>query len=92
MTDYMVEEDQEKFRREVWPAILQHGEWEGEMRFRHFKTGAAISMLQKGFCIRETGSDRPLALATISRNITERKRVEDELRLAHAELTRVSLE
>ena len=90
MTDYIFEEEQEKFRREVWPAILQHGEWEGEMRFRHFKTGAAISMLQKGFCIRETGSDRPLALATISRNITERKRVEDELRLAHAELTHVA--
>jgi PAS domain S-box-containing protein len=90
MTDYLFEEDQEKFRREVWPAMLQYGEWEGEMRFRHFKTGAAISMLQKGFCIRETGSDRPLALATISRNITERKRVEDELRLAQAELAHVA--
>lgn len=29
MTDYVFEEDQEKFRCEVWPAILQYGEWEG---------------------------------------------------------------
>ena len=90
MTDYIFEDDQEKFRREAWPAMLQYGEWEGEVRFRHFKTGAAISMLQKAFCIRETGSERPLALATISRNITERKRIEDELRLAQSELAHVA--
>lgn len=38
-------------------------------------------MLQKAFCIRGTDSGRPLALATISRDITERKRAEEEVRL-----------
>jgi PAS domain S-box-containing protein len=90
MTDYVFEEDREKFRREVWPAMMQYGEWEGEVRFRHFKTGAAIPMLQKAFCIREADSDRPLALATISRDITERKRAEEEVRLAQAEVAHVA--
>ncbi len=49
------------------------------MRFRHFKTGAAIPMLQHIFFIKEPRSGRRLALATISRDITERKRAEEEL-------------
>ena len=87
---YIFEHDQDKFLHEVRPAVLQYGEWEGEMRFRHFKTGAAIPMLQKVFCIKEADSDRPLALATISRDITERKHAEDELRLAQTELAHVA--
>ncbi|MCU1300871.1 MAG: domain S-box protein, partial [Candidatus Sulfotelmatobacter sp.] len=88
--DYIFHQDMDRFRNQVWPSIMRDGEWEGEMRFRHFKTGAAIPMLQKAFCIKESGTDRPLALATISRDITERKRAEDELRLAQAEVAHAS--
>jgi PAS domain S-box-containing protein len=90
VTDYIFDEDHERFIHQVWPLVLQQGQWEGEMRFRHFRTGAAIPMLQKAFCIRETGTDRPLVLATISRDITERKRAEEELRLAQAEVAHAS--
>jgi PAS domain S-box-containing protein len=90
ITDYLVEEDQDKFRGQVWPALLRDERWEGEMRLRHFKTGAAIPVHQQAFCIKEADSDRPLALATISRDITERKRAEEQLRLAQAELEHVS--
>jgi PAS domain S-box-containing protein len=87
---YIFPHDHERFVHQVWPAILQQGEWEGEMRFRHFKTGAAIPMLQKIFSIKEADTDRPLALATISRDITERKRAEEDLRLAQAEVAHAS--
>jgi PAS domain S-box-containing protein len=90
VADYIFGQDYERFVHQVWPAILQQGQWEGEMRFRHFKTGAAIPMLQKVFCIREAGTDRPLALATISRDIAERKRAEEDLRLAQAEVAHAS--
>jgi PAS domain S-box-containing protein len=90
VTDYIFDEDHERFIHQVWPLVFQQGQWEGEMRFRHFRTGAAIPMLQKAFCIRETGTDRPLVLATISRDITERKRAEEELRLAQAEVAHAS--
>ena len=90
VADYVFGEDQDKFLHEVWPAILEYGEWEGEMRFRHFRTGAAIPMLQKIFSIKEADSDHLLALATISRDITERKRAEEELRLAQAEVAHVA--
>jgi PAS domain S-box-containing protein len=88
--DYIFDQDHDKFRSQLWPAVLKQGHWEGEIRFRHFKTGAAIPMLQKVFCIKEAGTDRALALATISRDITERKRAEEELRLAQAEVAHVS--
>ncbi len=90
VADYIFDQDNDKFLHQVWPAILRHGEWEGEIRFRHFKTGAPIPMLQKVFCIKEAGTDRPLALATISRDITERKRAEEDLRLAQAEVAHVA--
>ena len=90
MIDYLVEEDHEKFRQQVWPALMRDERWEGEVRFRHFETGAAIPMLQQIFCIREADADRPLAFATISRDMSERKRADEQLRLAQAELTYVS--
>src|ERR1700716_2271871 len=90
MIDYLVEEDHEKFRQQVWPALMRDERWEGEVRFRHFETGAAIPMLQQIFCIREADADRPLAFATISRDMSERKRADEQLRFAQAELTHVS--
>lgn len=56
------------------------------MRFRHWKTGAAIPMLQHIFTISEPGSDRAVGLGTIGRDITERKRADDQLRRAEANL------
>jgi C4-dicarboxylate-specific signal transduction histidine kinase len=47
-------------------------------------------MHQQAFCIKEANSGRPLAVATISRDITDRKRAQEELRLAQAELEHVS--
>jgi PAS domain S-box-containing protein len=88
--DYIFEEDRERFQQQVWPIALQRGHWEGEVRFRHFQTGAAIPMLQKVFCIKEAGTGHPLTLATISRDITERKGAEENLRQTQTELERVS--
>jgi PAS domain S-box-containing protein len=90
MIDYLAKEDREEFRQHIWPSLLRDERWEGEVRFRHFETGTEIPMLQQIFCIKQAGSDRPLVLATISRDITERKRAEEQLRMAQAELTHVA--
>jgi PAS domain S-box-containing protein len=88
--DYVAEESRQRVRQHVLPAVMRHGHWEGETLFRHFQTGAAIPMLQHVFCIKEEGRDRPIALATISRDITERKLAEEALREAQAELAHVT--
>jgi C4-dicarboxylate-specific signal transduction histidine kinase len=47
-------------------------------------------MLQHIFSIKEQGSDRPVALATVSRDMTERKRAEETLYRTQTELAHVT--
>jgi len=88
--DYVAQEDQEKLRQQVLPIVMRDGHWEGEIRFRHFKTGKAISMHQHIFFAGEPESGHPIVLATISRDITERKEAEEALRSAQADLAHVT--
>jgi signal transduction histidine kinase/CheY-like chemotaxis protein len=55
------------------------GHGEVEVRFRHFKTGEARWMSYKVLTLPDAAG-RPVALATVSQDITERKRFEDTLR------------
>jgi PAS domain S-box-containing protein len=79
LNDYIAEEDSETVK-EMLPAVLRDGHWEGERLFRNFKTGVSIPMLQHAFLITEDETnDRPI-LATICRDITDRKLAEASLR------------
>lgn len=77
--DYVVEQERDRFEREVLPAAFRDGRWEGEIQLKHFKTGAVIPMLHHLFFINEQGTDRRIALATISRDMTARKQAERTL-------------
>jgi PAS domain S-box-containing protein len=76
VAEHVMDEDREGFRERVLPVVAREGRWEGETRFKHGKTGAAIPMWQSIFFITEQGTNRRIAMATISRDITERKRAE----------------
>lgn len=88
--EYLLAEDREWFQEDVFPSLQRDGNWEGEMRFRHFKTNATIPMLVHIFFIKEPATDRRLALATISRDISHRKRAEDALQKAQTDLAHVT--
>ena len=88
--DYVAVPDRERFESAVLPAVLRDGRWEGETLFRNFETGASIPVWQHIFVVREEGSGRPLVLATISRDITERKRSEQTLQAAQTQLSHIS--
>jgi PAS domain S-box-containing protein len=90
IVDYIAEDDQRRVLDESLPAVTRNGHWEGEMRFRHFHTGAYIPMLQHIFVIKDPSSGRRLALATISRDITERKRNEEKLHAIKAEMAHMA--
>ena len=62
------------------PSVQAHGSWFGETTLRHFRTGRAIPVLVNSFLIKDPETGEPLALATVQRDITERKRAEEELR------------
>ncbi len=76
--DYFFPEDQDYILHEFFPKVLSEGRGEIEIRFRHFKTGAAIWMIYDVFQVR-CQDGKPIGYATVSHDITERKRVEEAL-------------
>lgn len=88
--DYVMEEDRPTFQQHVLAFVLREGQWEGETRFRHFKTGAAIPMRQRIFVIKQPGTHRAVALATIASDISERKRTEAALCSARDQLAHMA--
>ena len=80
MHDFLMEDDLPEFTQQVMSATMQEGRWQGEFRLRHFKTGASIPVEMNLFTIRHPQTGEPMALATVSRDITKRKRAEEALR------------
>jgi PAS domain S-box-containing protein len=83
--EFFFPEDQDFIVNEFFPRVLREGRAEVEIRLRHFKTGEAIWMIYNVFYIRGE-NNQPVGLATVSRNVTERKRVEAERNQAEATL------
>lgn len=80
--DLFFPEDQRFIREDFFPRVLENGQGEVEIRYRHVKTGEPVWMIFNVFHIRDTEGN-PVGLATVSRNVTERKRYENKLRESH---------
>jgi PAS domain S-box-containing protein len=90
ITAYVAEGQQDRLLNHALPVVEREGFWAGEMHFHHIPTGRPIPVLQHIFYIKESGTGRRLALATISRDMTERKRAELALNNAQQELAHAS--
>jgi PAS domain S-box-containing protein len=77
---YMFPKDRHFVNEVLWPTVLDKGSWSGEMRFRHFKTGAPIPVLYSAFRFDDPGTGQPVNVGIVCRDITERKRAEAEAR------------
>jgi PAS domain S-box-containing protein len=86
LADCVAEQARQDFRGRVLASVWREGQWEGETLLKNFKTRALIPTLQHIFLVRDPASGRPVAMATICRDITERKKAEDELRRSEAYL------
>ena len=86
VTEFFFPEDQRRMMEEFFPSVLERGHGEVEVRFRHFKTHEARWMAYKVLTL--PGVDgRPIGFATVSQDVTERKRLEDDLRGLAANLS-----
>ena len=84
--DFFFPEDQTKIVNEFFPTVLNHGHGEIEIRFRHFKTGEARWMAYKVLALTDA-ANQPIAFATVSQDVTERKQLADDLRRLAADLS-----
>jgi PAS domain S-box-containing protein len=80
ITDYYTEEGKRVLNDAVLPTVKATGRWGGEIEFRNFRSGQAIDTESSVFIVHHPRSDNPLCMATVTRDITERKRQEKELR------------
>ena len=78
--DFVAVEERAWFRDEIWPLTVQQGRWVGEMRLRNFRSGADIPILNEWFLIDGFEAGWPTHMATVSRDLSARKRWEEELR------------
>jgi PAS domain S-box-containing protein len=86
VASFFFPEDQPRIINEFLPSVLDKGHGEIEIRFRHFKTGEARWMAYKVLTLPDANG-RPIAFATVSQDVTERKRLEDSLRRLAVDLS-----
>jgi PAS domain S-box-containing protein len=79
LASFFFPEDQSRIIDEFLPLVSQRGHGEIEIRFRHFKTGEARWMAYKVLTLPDADG-RTVAYATVSQDVTDRKRMEDHLR------------
>ena len=80
MYEFLMEDDLSAFERQILPEVMETGRWQGEFRLRHFTSGAGIPIDFNVFTISCDKTGEPIGFATVSRDITEQKCVEQALR------------
>jgi PAS domain S-box-containing protein len=71
--DYLFPEDLPFVRGTVLPAVMEHGRWAGDFRFRHFVTGEPIDVHWDVVRIDDPETGAPMQLATVTRDIRTEK-------------------
>lgn len=89
IADYFTPEDLAYAEQHILPVVMEKGRWQGEFRFRHFKTGATIPVNYNLFLVKDRSTRRPIGIATVTRDITERKWADEERERLREELIRV---
>ncbi|HVJ92980.1 MAG TPA: ATP-binding protein [Labilithrix sp.] len=78
LNDFYAPEDRRHMEEVVFPSTLREGRWTGEAVLRHRTTNVAISVSDNHFCIRESDTQRVLCVGAILRDISERRRADEE--------------
>ena len=79
MYEFLMEDDLPTFERQMLPEIMEKGRWQGQFRLRHFKSGEGIPIDMNVFTISCDETGEPIGLATVSRDITEQRRTQEEI-------------
>ena len=86
--DFVSPEEREHVRDELWPQVMSKGRSRAEIRFRHFKTGAAVPFFADWFRIDDPRTGSPMKVAMVSRDLTPEKQAQEALRQSEERLRR----
>jgi PAS domain S-box-containing protein len=90
ISDFFVDAELGRVRDEIMPRLQRDGHWEGEASFRNFRTGASVPVWHHGFLVAEPGGHQTIALGTVSRDLSERKRAEERIEAAQIQLAHMA--
>ena len=82
--DFFFPEDVPFLENEVISTVLREGRWQGEVNFRHFRTAESITVDYHVFPINDPISGEMQGLATVTRDMRERKKTEAALRASES--------
>lgn len=88
--DFFLPEDREDVQQRILPSVIERGLWQGEHCFRHFETEEIIPVDYNMFVIKRTETGEPLYMATITRDIRERKQAEEALKASQHFIQRIA--
>jgi PAS domain S-box-containing protein len=80
ITEYYAPDEREFAVDEILKSTVERGRWRGETYFRNWQTGEAIPVSTEQFMIRDASGTRVLGIGTITRDISEARRISDQLR------------
>ncbi|MEG5058698.1 PAS domain S-box protein [Microcoleus sp. A2-C5] len=80
INDFFMPEDLDFVQQRVLPALMQEGSWRSDYRFRHFVTNQPILVDYTLFLVKHPETNEPLGIASISRDIRDRKIAEEVLK------------
>jgi rsbT co-antagonist protein RsbR len=72
---YFLPDDAQYLEREILPTVMEKGQWKGEFRFRNFKSGEIIDIDYSLFVLRDEKTGEPIALGSVTRDISEAKAI-----------------
>ncbi|MCB0050448.1 MAG: PAS domain S-box protein, partial [Caldilinea sp.] len=84
--DYFFPEDQAFIENEFFPRVLREGHGDVEIRLRHFESGEPLWFYYFLFSVHDAAGE-VIGWATVSHDITERKRAQEEQERLQAQLT-----
>ncbi|MCC5607459.1 PAS domain S-box protein [Nostoc sp. CHAB 5834] len=86
--DYFMPKDKAYFQKYILPTVLLEGRWQGEFCFCHLQTGQPIPVDYNIFTVTDKKTGQPIALATVTRNISEQKVAKEKILQLNKDLQR----
>ncbi|AKT42242.1 STAS domain-containing protein [Chondromyces crocatus] len=86
--DYFHPEDLPFVEANILSELRKGGRWAGDYRFRNMKTGALFPVRYTVFSINDSETGEPIALASVTQDLTEQKRAQAEQTRLTEELIR----